>query len=104
MITNAGTFHCLHVILTSFKFVFKLSKHKLKIMLKLTSIQMQANNIKLSYNYTFCHLHAVTWHHAQIIHAVKFGTNYFPLILFIPTGFDWNHFVDLLPKAVLEEI
>ena len=44
-------------------------------MLKLTSIQMQTNNINLSYNYTFCHLHAVIWHHAQIIHAVKFGTN-----------------------------
>ena len=46
-------------------------------MLKLTSIQLQTNNIKLSYNYTFCHLHAVTWHHAKIVHAVQFGTNYF---------------------------
>jgi len=77
MITNAGTFHWLHVILTSFKLVFKLSKQKHKIMLKLTSIQMQTNNMKLSYNYSFCHLHAVTWHHAKIIHSVKFGTNYF---------------------------
>ena len=26
------------------------------------------------------------------------------LILFIPTGCDLNHFVDFLPKAVLEEL
>jgi hypothetical protein len=75
MITNAGTFHWLHVILASFKFVFKLTKQKLKVMLKLACIQMQTNNIKLSYNYTFCHLHAVTWHHAKIIHSVKLETN-----------------------------
>jgi hypothetical protein len=68
MITNAGTFHWLHVILTSFKFVFKLTKQKLKIIVKLACIQMQTNNIKLSYNYAFCHLHAVTWHHANILY------------------------------------